>query len=122
MANQVEYSAVPNKKYSNMSPRKLAKVLDAETITLREVKNENGPKFCFLLADGINIGQASKSIRENLDDNGNVIIPQDAVVTRFDPKDGSDPYFILHPQGAGQSTVLYDASASRGAGKETTLV
>lgn len=119
---QVNYSADFDPDFKNMSPRKAAKMLMADTIEVREVKNDNGPKYCFLLIDGVSVGQASKSIRENVDANGDIIFPKDPVISRLIPKDGSKPFYILHPQGAGKVTTLFDANAANGESKNTTLL
>ena len=96
------------KGHENMSPRKLAKLLDAECIEVKVVPNKNGgPDFCFILADGASVGQASRSIREN-----GCVIPENAVITGMIPNGGTkdDEFFIIHPQGAGEVRVLYDAN------------
>ena len=46
---------------TSLSLQKLAKMVDADTIEVKPYANEKG-KFCFLLADGCPIGQASGKI------------------------------------------------------------
>lgn len=110
---------------TSLSLQKLAKMVDADTIEVKPYANEKG-KFCFLLADGCPIGQASGKIRETVKKVGEneytVDLPKHPVVSALQPNDGGDVFYILHEQSGGDNVItLYDRNARPAPVKSQTI-